>query len=294
MGAGKKILITIGIIAAVLVIAAAIAYFVITGSPTVSAQVHVESGSVLVNGGQITSDVKLKEGDMIETGADGKATVILYESVLISLDAGTKVTINELVKEHPQVTQEGGETWSKVTKLSGVQEYSVTSGNSVASVRGTAFAITDNKIVTGEGNVEYTVDGKSYTVGLNRVVEKIGEKINEREANTEERAKIKAQTERSIEMLKVLREKELQKHPNVVSMIEGQLSQGGEMGLRAQLEAFDSNNEDIDEIVRNSPIRMESVNKVAEITKKIRELKLGLGQVSGTAGLINQTLSSAK
>ena|SRR3989304_827559 len=120
MGIGKKILLVIGIILLVVIIVGVGIYFSITSSNIISAQIHIESGKVLVNGNELVGDSTLKEGDIIETKEDGKATVILYESVIINLDSNTKVTLDSLVKENPRISQEGGETWNKFTKLSGV------------------------------------------------------------------------------------------------------------------------------------------------------------------------------
>jgi len=106
MGIGKKILLVIGIILLVVIIVGVGIYFSITSSNIISAQIHIESGKVLVNGNELVGDSTLKEGDIIETKEDGKATVILYESVIINLDSNTKVTLDSLVKENPRITRE--------------------------------------------------------------------------------------------------------------------------------------------------------------------------------------------
>ena len=42
----------------------------------------------------------LKQGDSIETSANAKATVILYESVVITLDPNTIITLDDLGKSN--------------------------------------------------------------------------------------------------------------------------------------------------------------------------------------------------
>jgi len=289
MGTGKKVLLIVGIIAAVLIIGLVAVYISVTSSPTLKAQIHVEAGQVLVNGNPITGDGTLKQGDVIETKADGQATVILYESVLISLDENTKVTLDDLTQQHPKVSQEGGETWNKFTKLSGVEDYSVSSGNSVASVRGTAFAVKGDKIVTGEGEVQYDVDGKSYRVLRNRVVERLNGTVKERDANQGEKDDINRKGERIIKMLKFMREKEIQKHPRVAAMIKARLGVD-DAGLKELLEKADNGEFDIDEVAKQSPVRIESINKVSKITAKIREIRQA--QLEQNTGLINQTLNA--
>lgn len=289
MASGKKTLLIVGIIAAILIIGLVVAYISLTSSKTVSAQIHVEAGQVLLNGQPVTADSILKEGDSIETGADGQATVILYESVLVSLDENTKITLNELTQQHPQISQESGETWNKFTKLSGVEEYSVSSGNSVASVRGTAFGFNGNKVVTGEGEVEYNIDGKAYRVLKNRVAERLNGSVNERDANQGEKDNMNRKGERTIKMLRVLREKEMDKHPRVKAMIKSRLN-ADDQGLRDYLERADNGEFDIDEMAKQSPIQIESINKVAMITKKIVEIKQAQLEQKGL--LINQTLNA--
>ena len=272
MGIGKKILLVIGIILLVVIIVGVGIYFSITSSNIISAQIHIESGKVLVNGNELVGDSTLKEGDIIETKEDGKATVILYESVIINLDSNTKVTLDSLVKENPKISQEGGETWNKFTKLSGVQEYSVSSGNSVASVRGTAFAFKKGKLMTGEGEVDFEIDGKKYKVGKNKVVEKLEDKINEREASQDEISEMGKKEERTIKMLKILRQKEIEKHPKVVGIIKSKFNLDDE-GLKNKLEEADEGKFDLEEVAKLSPIKISSIDKVVEITKKIIEIK---------------------
>ena len=89
----KKVLAIIGGIGLALIILFAIIYSSLTSASVVTAQLHIESGSVLVNGQAAVDDVNLKEGDLIETGTDSEATVILYESLVINLEPNTKITL---------------------------------------------------------------------------------------------------------------------------------------------------------------------------------------------------------
>src|SRR3990167_7093090 len=127
---GLKIFIFIILALAILI---AGAYFVLAKSPTVPAQLNVEQGEVLANSQRVQGNVKLKQGDIIETKQGGLATVILYESVVINIEENTKINIDNLIKEHPEVSQESGETWNTFTKLAGVEGYTVKTGNSIAS-----------------------------------------------------------------------------------------------------------------------------------------------------------------
>ena len=157
----KKIIFSIIIL--IFLISGVYAYYSLFKISYIPAQLHVNSGSVKVNDAFVNGNIKLKQGDIIET-IDGLATIILYESVVINLEKNTKISLQDLIKEHPKVKQEGGKTWNTFTKLSGVEDYTISEGNSVASVRATAFELSSGKIITGEGEVDYSVDNSFYIV----------------------------------------------------------------------------------------------------------------------------------
>ncbi|MDP1695680.1 MAG: FecR domain-containing protein [archaeon] len=272
MSTGKKVLIGLGIFALLVVIAVFFIYKSLIGSATVTAQLNVESGQVLVNGMVAADGTRLKQRDIIETGADGQATVILYESVLVSLEPGTKITLDDLTRQHPQITQDGGETWSKFTKLSGVEEYSVKTGNSVASVRGTAFGISNNMLIVGEGNVGYDIDGESFEAGEDEVVVNENGKRIKRIANAEERAKIAKGLERSLQRMKYMRELELAKNKFLVNRLK--VAKGwNDEDIKKFLENADDGKENIDDLVDQSPVRAEGIQKIADHTREIRKLR---------------------
>jgi len=275
----KKVLIVIASIVLVVFAVIAYGYFSITGSSTVSAQLRVESGNVLVNDAVTTGKVLLKKGDSIKTSDDGKATVILYESIVISLESGTKITLDDLTKAHPQVSQEGGETWNKFTKLAGVKEYSIKAGNSVASVRGTAFSITEDKIVVAEGEVEYEKNGNDFNVTEDEVVETVGDQPVEREANAEEMAKIKENMEKTIEELKYIRNLEIEKQGFLLNKLKEQFGFTDE-DIKQTLNDADEGIVDVDELLEQSPVKIESLQKIADLTKEIQKIKQSIGQTA--------------
>src|SRR3989344_4031454 len=153
----KRVWLVLSGVLVVVLVAIGIVYFSVTGSGTVPAQLHYEIGEVYINQQKVVGDMALEESDVIESRESAKATVILHESIIIRLKPDTKISISDLSKENPQVYQESGETWNKFTRLSGVEEYSIGSGNTVASVRGTLFKFGKDKIITGEGKVDYLI-----------------------------------------------------------------------------------------------------------------------------------------
>ena len=280
----KKIIFSIIIL--IFLISGVYAYYSLFKISYIPAQLHVNSGSVKVNNEFINGNIKLKQGDIIET-IDGLAAIILYESVVINLEKNTKISLQDLIKEHPKVKQEGGKTWNTFTKLSGVEDYTISEGNSVASVRATAFELSSGKIITGEGEVDYSVDNSFYIVEEKKVIEIISGEAVKRDATPEELAKIRIYMERAIQELKYLREKEIDEHPLLVNFVfrflSGKLQEvkDGEVvsereltkeELEKYLNDADEGKVDVGIILKEIPVKIASLEKIADITKKIQEL----------------------
>ncbi|MEE9406211.1 MAG: FecR family protein [Candidatus Aenigmarchaeota archaeon] len=122
-------------------------YFKIAGPPAIAAQLVVDTGVVEMKAGDTWETVAtgqvLTQADTIRTAPDARASIIFFGSSIIRLDGGTEVTIKDLILDRANtkvtIEQASGRTWSKVLKLSGIEEYSVQTPTTVASVRGTAF-----------------------------------------------------------------------------------------------------------------------------------------------------------
>ncbi len=272
MGLIKKILF---VVLLVLILGGFFAYRAVTKVSVVNAQIHVKAGTVLVDGKPVADVVKVKEGNLIETAADGVATVVLYESILIELAENTAIRVVDLVKEHPKVEQVKGSTWNRFTKLFGVQGYSINAGNSVASVRGTAFEFTDGKVIVGEGEVEYTVDGKTIIVAAGNVAEMVNGELVQRPATAEEVALIKKRTRGNVEDLKQLRAQELEKNAVVVDKAKEQFGVTDSQ-IEDALNNADAGNVNLDEVMQQYrekvPVEIGALTKVVDLTKKIQEL----------------------
>src|SRR5262245_16679793 len=93
-----------GVLLLAIVAAGGSAYVSASSSSTVEAQLHVEDGSVSVNGAATTGTVTLSQTDVVKT-AKGHATIILHESVLVLLEPDTEVSVTDLLLSHPQLTQ---------------------------------------------------------------------------------------------------------------------------------------------------------------------------------------------
>ena len=263
----KQLLIGVGVFILIILIA----FFFINRSPTIAAQLLVERGQVEVNGETVTETTDLSEGDTIET-FQSLATVILYESLVINLEQNTKITLTDLLQSHPTVEQESGSTWNKFTGLLGMESYTIESGNTFASVRGTHFLFTEDKVFTEEGSVDYTIGGKNYRVLAGKVVEKINGRINQRDANQNELGLVQQRKQRAVNALQNLRELEMAKHPILFKTIKRAYSLDNHQVEQIFREA-DQGLYDVDKTIEASPYQTQSVKKVAAITKKIQEIQ---------------------
>ena len=275
MGRKKKILVGIVIFMILMVI---ILYSSLVSSKTIKSLLHVDSGDVEVNGKKVTKDITLNEGDLIETLGNGVATLILYESVIINVDPNTKITLDELSKKYPKISQEGGETWNKFTKMLGVVSYDNQIGNSIASVRATFFGFKEDKIIVGEGKVVFSFNDATYNVDEFNVIENVDGRIIQRKATKQELYEIKIRMEKSIESLKYLRSLEIYKKTLLVSVIKS--TQGlTDEDIQRNLGDVDNELLDIDELAEKSPIKIESIEKIVAITKSIQQMKESIKKI---------------
>ncbi len=144
------------IIALLLLVACAAPQMEVVKVEEALAVLAVHSGEVLVNGIAASAGQELKEGDLVRTMA-GKASVVFFDSSVLRLDENTEVSIKKISKDSVELKQAAGQTWSRILKVSGIREYKIETPNTVATVRGTGFAVKvedgDTKIVVKEGKV---------------------------------------------------------------------------------------------------------------------------------------------
>jgi len=266
----KKVIIPLAVVL-VLVIVGIVIFSSLTSSKTVKAQLSIEAGNVMVNGESVAGNTELKQGDVVETSSDGLATIILYESVVINMEPNTKINLDDLTEANPSITQEGGETWNQITNLFGIESYTVKAGTSVASVRGTAFSVTEEKIIVDDGIVDYEIDRQKFNVVKDKVVEKIGETVRERNIRPDEQNALKIKRQRAIQQLKNLREKEIAKHPRILNLIKDKYSVSDE-DIRKGLREADEGKINLRDFKDKLPVKIDSAEKVIQITEKIQEL----------------------
>jgi hypothetical protein len=255
-------------------------YFVfIAPKPATAAILYVERGSVEVDTGKGwqagTDEMELSKNSKVRT-ADGEATVVFYEGEIMHLEPNSEVQLDELSKNEIHVTQLAGETWNKVTKISGVSEFTVETPSTVATVRGTEFAINDNEIYVMEGGVEYGTQDKSPIMvkGGNMAIKQI---MKEEGISPERLAKLQQFPEKYEKILKKIRAREIRKHKGVLKMAA---SKGfTEEKIKHQLNEMDEGRQDEDKTYQEVPSIMKPrARRAYLLTKEIKKAKARMRQ----------------
>ena len=134
----SKKLIASGIVALIVVIVLVLFVVpVVTSSP--AAVLKIEQGNVAVNEKPAVNGMTLKEGDIIATEQNAKASIVLFGASSVRLAENTVVEIAELSDGTFRLIQKSGSTWNKVTQLSGLENYQVETPHATAATAGTTF-----------------------------------------------------------------------------------------------------------------------------------------------------------
>lgn len=139
-------------------------------------------GSVSVKRGTDTTSAKpfqnLNVGDVITTGANSRAAIVLRDESLIKLNSNSQITIKNVLKalkpvtttpDKTQIKQDSGELWIRTKQRPGNLEIDTKSGS--AAIRGTEFTIyadNDETILTLlDGSAELSNSYGSVLVARN-------------------------------------------------------------------------------------------------------------------------------
>lgn len=284
MGVVKKILLGSVIVLVLVAIAGGYFAYAQTKSPTRAAFLAVESGSVEVNlgNGWVSAEdgISLALDDKVRT-LDGLASVVLFESVIVSLDENTELSISSLVKDHPKIRLESGEVWNKFTGLLGVTNFDIETPTTVATVRGTeygvSFADEVATVLVAEGVVGVLSEGEDVEVRKYEIVRKIlGQSMLVETLTPEELARLKEKRGRIVDSLRRVRSDEIDKNQAVLRMAKRQGVTRAD--IDAKLMDLDEGRDDQNRLLGYVPVETESVTKVIGLNNVIRELVSELEQ----------------
>ncbi len=216
----KKLLIILGVIVLILGIGA---YFLLAPAAADKAILYIESGDVQVNigsGWQAASDeMNLKTGYGVKT-LDGEASVVYLEGEVMHLEPQSEIIIDKVSGSKISVTQNAGETWNKVTKLSGIGEFEVKTPNTVATVRGTQFFLNLSHLSVLQGKVGYGTAQNPLQVQLTQMQRAIAGTWQVDEIPEADLARFGTFQSKYVVTLKKVREREIKKHSTILQQAE--------------------------------------------------------------------------
>lgn len=287
----QKVGITVGSIAGALVIILLVSFFLLTGSSTRVAFLTVEAGEVQVNLGsgweQAKNGMALKLDSLVKTGANGAASIVMYESAIVSLAANTEVTIAELGGDSVKVKQNSGSTWNKFTGLSGIKNMEVETPTAVATVRGTSFAVTMDGVLVAEGmvDVELLETGQVVQLVDGQKAMLVDGKLVFSELTPEEREQFFGAMGRHLDVLKSVRIEEIKKHPAAYGIVKTMYSLS-DADVQQKLQDIDEGRLNEDELAEQAPVSVESLDKVVLVTKQIKkQMEMMDALLEDTAGI---------
>jgi len=267
----KKALIITAIIIFIIV---ASGFFLLAPAPATAALLYVNAGQVDVNTGEgwsIASDeMELAQGAQIRT-QEGEATVVLLEGEVISLEPNTHISLDVIRSNEIEISQLAGDTWNKVSKITGISDYTVTTPTTVATVRGTEFFLRQLDLLVGDGTVEYS----NINTPHNSLRVREGQKANanrmvEEPMTDEERALFAKWRENYVEILKRVRLREIRKHQTLLNMAK---ERGvSEDKIMQWLDEVDRGVRSEDELFHKVPVLLRAkAERTYELTKLIKQ-----------------------
>ena len=272
----KKLAITGAVILLILI---GIYFVFIAPKPATAAILYVERGSVEVNTGSGwqpgADEMELAKGSQVRT-ADGEATVVFYEGEITHLEPNTEIKLDEVSKSDIKVTQLAGETWNKVTKISGVSEFTVETPSTVATVRGTEFSINDEEVDVMEGEVDYGPKDKPHIKvrAGNRAIMQI---MAEEGISPEKLARLQQFPGKYEKVLKKVRAREIRKHKGILKMAANKGMT--EEKIHQQLNEIDEGRQDEDKAYQEVPSIMKpKARRTYLLTKEIKKAKAHMRQ----------------
>lgn len=265
-----KAVIIIGIIVLALGIGA---FFILAPAPPTPALLYVHSGTVEVNTGNTwiaaTNEMKLNEGAQVRT-LEGEATVVLLEGEFISLAPNSHIVIDTLRSKTIKTTQLAGETWNKVTKISGITDFSSTTPTTVATVRGTEYILELLYLLVDTGIVDY-----SEHDGLKRIQVRSNQKASAddfitHQLTAEDKARFDSYRAKYIDVLRQIRLREIQKHQTLLKMAADQGVTFDQIKL--WLEEVDTGKKHEDELYHQVPFFLRAkAERTYQLTKLIKD-----------------------
>lgn len=264
-------------IIAILIALAAIgvgAFFLLAPKPATAALLYVDQGTVEVDQGggwgAAEDESELRQGNKVRT-RQGEATLVFYEGEIMQLKPFTEVAIDTLRTREITLTQLSGETWNKLTRISGVQEYSVSTPTTVATVRGTEFTLNDTEIAVNEGRVDYwRKENSRFILTVHAGNRATAAELKELPLEEKHKASFIDFKKNYINVLKNVRYREIKKHQTLMDMAA---TRGfTEEKLNSSLHKIDNGQLHEDELYQQVPVLLRPrATRAYQLTKQIKK-----------------------
>lgn len=289
----KTALIIVGVIFLIAAVAGVTSYFYIFRDNIEPAVLSFSEGDVQVyqEGWKDAEDgMIVSHKDRVKT-MDSPATLTFYDTIIVDLEPGTEVSVEELAEDNVKIRQDSGSTWNKFTAITGVANYEVETPNTVATVRGTEFGVdADSDMITVlEGEVEASSGGKKMMVGEFMRARFADGELKLEELSYEDKKEMLVKTKKMLNELKAVRERAIEtKKPMIEkAMNEYDVSEGE---LRGYLDKIDRGELDDAELIEKSPVKIPLMDRVKRMNdevknqmKLIKRLENSMGQDAGEA-----------
>lgn len=256
----------------VVIVLGAGVYMALAAPAPTKALLYIEEGNVEVNTGKgwtaATNEMELRQGAKIKT-TEGTATIVLMEGEIIQLQPNTEITLDGIGSKIA-ITQTTGETWNKITKISGVKEYSVTTPTTVATVRGTAFSLDSEKLDVMDGEVEFADKATKKKINVKKHNRAMAKSMEQNAMAEGDLSKYDKFTEKMLKRLIDVRMHELRKHKWLLKYAE---KRGyNEAAIKQMMEDVDSGKMNADELYEKLPSTIKpKAKRVYMITKEIQK-----------------------
>lgn len=257
------------------------------------AVLNIQQGTVQIDSGNGWINAKdgmnLNIKDSVKTGEDGKAIIVLYESVIIQMDSNTEINLEKITKENITINQTSGSTWNKFINIAGINSYSIATPTTVATVRGTGFFIRANEqssdVFVGEGEVEI-IDETGRTERINQFKRLVAEKGKEfvfKELTSEQKAKMVSFINEDVGVMRNIRERQLKRNFLAMQVLKVAYNINEER-LPLYLKKMDYGIIDTQQVANRSPVKGEFLDRIVKMSDTIIEHKK----------LMNSLLENAK
>ena len=274
----KNVLIISGIVLGVIIIAAVAVYFAIFRTSTPIGTLYVLKGDVQFSKGNIwlkaTDEMNLRQNYQIRTGPDSRARVILMDTVIVTLEPDTTIMLKEIKEDNITIAQQSGSVWNKFIQLSGMQEYSVETPTTVATVRGTSFRsrIMKNQtmLMVGDGAVDFR-SGKEFKKILPgmKAFRNIEGKIMESDLTPDEKLEIARNLKQDLKSMVFLRYSIIARNKFLYSQLKQQYNITDDH-VRQLLSDIDAGQRNDSEMVEYSPVKIPVLYKLKIFDDKIK------------------------